>query len=160
MSLDIRPATRDDAALLARMNKIVHSIHVAQHPDFFHEADEHALEELFAGWLAADSFRAFIAIDSGQPIGYVTTWIVRREPNALMNALAFVSIDQIAVVEERRRQGVGRALVEMAKDLARQEGLGQVQVDVWSTNTAAKAAYEALGFQTFNEKMRLDLDAG
>jgi ribosomal protein S18 acetylase RimI-like enzyme len=56
-------------------------------------------------------------------------------------------VADIAVREDGRRSGVGTALMRAAERWARDQGLGVVSLDVWSTNERALRFYRRLGFQ-------------
>ena len=69
-------------------------------------------------------------------------------------------IDSLAVSLPYRNQGVGTALIEKAKELAREQGIGVVTLAVEPQNTAKKL-YQKLGFayqrviEIFNEEYHL-----
>ncbi len=60
----------------------------------------------------------------------------------------FVYIDDLAVSEHFRHQGVGLALVERVHQWTRDKGLTEVELGVWEFNTPARILYEKLGYQT------------
>jgi ribosomal protein S18 acetylase RimI-like enzyme len=53
---------------------------------------------------------------------------------------------ELYVVPERRGQGLGRALMEAAIDLARREGADYMDLGTGEQDVAARALYESLGF--------------
>jgi ribosomal protein S18 acetylase RimI-like enzyme len=53
---------------------------------------------------------------------------------------------ELYVVPQRRRQGLGRALMIAAMDLAREEGSDTMDLGTGEDDTAARALYESLGF--------------
>ena len=69
-------------------------------------------------------------------------------------------IDSLAVSLPYRNQGVGRALIEKAKEMARKQGIGVVTLAVEPENRA-KRLYQQLGFgyqrriEIFNEEYEL-----
>lgn len=64
--------------------------------------------------------------DPAQPVGFVEGWFVR---------------------EDRRHQGVGRALMRAAEDWARLQGAIEMASDSWITHEDAHRAHEAMGFE-------------
>jgi ribosomal protein S18 acetylase RimI-like enzyme len=53
---------------------------------------------------------------------------------------------ELYVVPDRRGQGMGRALMEAAMDLARREGADYMDLNTGEDDDAARALYESLGF--------------
>jgi ribosomal protein S18 acetylase RimI-like enzyme len=53
---------------------------------------------------------------------------------------------ELYVVPERRGQGLGRALMEAAMELAREEGATYMDLGTGEDDVAARALYESLGF--------------
>jgi ribosomal protein S18 acetylase RimI-like enzyme len=57
-------------------------------------------------------------------------------------------LEDLYVLGEARRGGIGRSLVEAALDRARARGCRRIELDVNEQNTAALQFYRALGFTT------------
>ena len=56
-------------------------------------------------------------------------------------------LEDLYVVEEGRRSGLGRALIEAALEAARERGCVRIELDVDEDNEPALALYEACGFR-------------
>jgi ribosomal protein S18 acetylase RimI-like enzyme len=57
-------------------------------------------------------------------------------------------IEHLAVLPEKRGQGIGEQLMEFAENQARAKGLKRVTLSVGIENEGARRLYERLGFQT------------
>jgi ribosomal protein S18 acetylase RimI-like enzyme len=87
--------------------------------------------------------------------GEVTVLLGGTEPHGLA-ALRFrpaiwtqaleCYLAELYVVPERRGQGLGRALMEAAIELARREGATYMELGTSEDDVAARALYESLGF--------------
>jgi ribosomal protein S18 acetylase RimI-like enzyme len=55
-------------------------------------------------------------------------------------------LEELYVVPDRRGQGLGRALMEAAIDVARQRGATDMHLGTAESDTVARALYESLGF--------------
>jgi ribosomal protein S18 acetylase RimI-like enzyme len=144
--MQLRRATLDDAATLARLNRQVHDLHVGAEPAVYVPADVAQVEAWLRERLAAPDVHVVVAELDGAPVGHVVTQAVRRAGTPFTAPRAFLLVDELAVVPPARRRGVGRALMEAAHALARELGLPRVELDVRSWNEAALGFYRALGY--------------
>ncbi len=145
MALEIRRATPEDAAGIARLNAHVQGWHAAHYPDvFFPDPDPLALEAFFRDRLGEPGVSCFLA---GDPVlGYALCALSGRALSVFSPPIRRVIVDQIAVAPEARRRGVGAALLAAARGLARDEGCDEVLLDTWEGNHDAHAFFEANGF--------------
>lgn len=141
----VRRATLADAPTLARLNAHVQSWHATRYPEaFFPNPDPKALTRHFSERLADPACTAFL---SGEPVsGYTLCQLVTREPSIFSPGYRRLMIDHIAVAPEARRQGQGRALLQAARQLARDLEADEIMLDTWEANTEAHAFFRANGF--------------
>jgi ribosomal protein S18 acetylase RimI-like enzyme len=144
--LKIRPATREDATVLATLNAIVHDLHASRRPDSFRTPSASEVADWFAHLLAEPTARAWIADYDGAPVGYVLALLNDRPANVFCHARHWCEIDQISVAPTHRKRGIARALVEHAVAAARSAGFHDVELSTWSFNHAAQRAFEQIGF--------------
>lgn len=71
--------------------------------------------------------------------------VLRFRPAIWTDALECY-LAELYVVPERRRRGLGRALMEAAIELARAEGATHMDLGTGEDDVAARALYESLGF--------------
>lgn len=88
-----------------------------------------------------------VALAEGSAVGYgqLTRWGRRGE------------ISDLVVGEAWRGQGIGTAIVQRLLEIAREQGIGEVEIGAASSNPRAAALYRRLGFE---EKRRLLLELG
>jgi GNAT superfamily N-acetyltransferase len=113
--------------------------------DFNREFDEptpgpEALAERLRELLAADELTVLLGGDG--PHGLA---VLRFRPGIYTNALECY-VAELYVVPDRRGQGVGRALMEAAIELARERGADRMDLGTSEEDVAARALYESLGF--------------
>ena len=130
----VRGATVADAELIGRL------LH-----DFNSEFDEptpgpRALAERFRELLAGDETMVLLGGDG--PHGLA---VLRFRPGLWTRALECY-LAELYVVPERRGHGLGRALMEAAIELARQNGADHMDLGTAEDDVAARALYESLGF--------------
>jgi GNAT superfamily N-acetyltransferase len=100
-------------------------------PDVLAERVRHLLEAGEATVLVADE-------DSGLAV-------LRFRPSLWRDALESY-LEELYVVPERRGEGLGRALIEAAIEVARSEGAREMHLATSEADVAARALYESLGF--------------
>lgn len=145
--IEIRRATANDAATLARLNAFVHEPHVEAHPHYFRATDASGLATLFRASLDEPETAAFVALsDDGEAVGYMVTRYFDRAPTALHHRRRYLEIDQIAVDPDHRRGGIARALVTRAREEAEARGTTWIHLATWAFNVGAQAFFESEGF--------------
>jgi len=93
-------------------------------------------EEL-ARFITHRASKTWVAQEGDAIIGFL---VANREPGQVGH---IVTID---VVEQWRRRGVGRALMDAAEDWAERQSLKLVYLETAEDNLAAQAFYEARGY--------------
>lgn len=94
-------------------------------------------QDLIERWITGGDKRFFVCVDEkGAVLGYIGAQTVLDEGY----------IGNVAVTHEKRRQGVGRALVEAMAAEARESGLAFLTLEVRAQNAAGRELYENCGF--------------
>lgn len=99
---------------------------------------ENSLREM----LSSETARFFVAVTENDIAGYMGMHIVCES--------AFV--DNIAVFENYRRQGVARALLDNAFTVAQVNGVDFLSLEVRPSNVPACTLYDSLGFEIMGER--------
>ena len=79
----------------------------------------------------------YLARDAGAPIGFCSFWRVLDE----------LHINNLAVLPNRRRQGIGSALLVHVLREGAKSGARRATLEVRRSNEPARALYEGFGFQ-------------
>ena len=141
----IRRATPADAATVAGLNAHVQGWHAAHYPDvFFPHPDAKALAAYFSDRLSDPDCTVFLAGDPA--LGYALCALQTRDLTLFSPPVRRLLVDHIAVAPEARRQGHGRALLEAARQLARDLEADEILLDTWEANHDAHAFFRAAGF--------------
>lgn len=131
---EVRPGEVGDADAIARLLR-----------DFNREFDEptpelHQLTERVRELLAQGEISVLLAGTGPDGIA-----VLRFRPEIWTRALE-CHLAELFVVPERRGEGLGRALVVEAIELARRKGADYMDVGTGEDDVAARALYESLGF--------------
>ena len=152
--VQIRRATGDDVAALARLNAEVQELHRAAMPDRYRDPPIGEIEDWMRLLLGDPDVVLLIAEqEEGGALGFA---VVRRESSpgntfALPRLRAMV--EGIGVSATARRRGAGRALMAAAEELARSWGAASVVLDVQTFNSGAEDFYRALGYRAMTTRM-------
>ena len=101
--------------------------------------EEHLRVELARPWA-----RSWVAREEGRVAGYLLTWHVADELHVM----------NVVTRADRRRQGIGRALMGQAVAYANEQRVKHVLLEVRRGNRAAIALYRALGFFAMGVRAR------
>jgi ribosomal protein S18 acetylase RimI-like enzyme len=139
-AVPVREATDDDAEAVGRL------LH-----DFNREFDDPAPEPAELARrireLVADGDTA-VLVAGVQPTGVA----VLRLRKAIWSRALECYLAELYVVPARRGEGIGRALMEAAIDLARQRGADYMDLGTAETDVAARRLYESLAFDNHEGK--------
>jgi ribosomal-protein-alanine N-acetyltransferase len=107
---------------------------------------------LFEQELSAANALSYVVIgaDGRSILAYMCLRVVLNEMHVL----------KIAVAPPWRRRGLGAALMQWCVQLARQQGLDQVWLEVRRSNAAAQLFYHELDFQIVGTRPRYYTDTG
>ena len=101
---------------------------------------------------AGDGFRVLAASRDGVVVG-----VAGIRPMELLYAGRILQIDDLVVDEAARSLGVGQALIEAVKVLAKSEGRAEVHLDSAMRRTAAHRFYDREGFERLGYHFRISL---
>jgi ribosomal protein S18 acetylase RimI-like enzyme len=102
--------------------------------------------ELWKAVCTAPSHRALVATDASDAVvGMAIVVVSDRIRLAAGTRRRRYHLDELIVAPEKRRQGIGRALLEHVKTMARQDTPSYIIINCDFMNVAARRSYEAAG---------------
>ena len=151
MSVIIEPS--DDAEEIVELLRQVHDEHRQRRPQWFKPFDRTAALEEQRTLLSRDGAQMFVARAEGVCLGYALVCERVREENAFRYASRSLVVDQMAVSNTHRRQGIGTLLMERIRREAARRGAQRVELNVYSDNDEARRFYKAQDFVRFQDLM-------
>ena len=139
----IELATLKDRPDVERLAKQIHAMHVAWRPDIFRMPDEMFDDALYQEML--EGRELYVCKLDGIVVGYAILKIKEYKWAAMVYRKVMV-IDQFCVDEAIRGRGVGTAMMEDIRALARAFGCTDLQLGVYPQNDAAVGFYQKCGF--------------
>jgi ribosomal protein S18 acetylase RimI-like enzyme len=129
----IRNATPADAPALARMNTAFNGV-------------SDPAEQIAARLAACADFETPILAElDRQAIGFACVRVVP----CVLYAEPYAELTELFVERAYRHQGIGRALIERAEQLARARGATDMIIMTSVSNSAAQALYRSAGYDTY-----------
>ncbi|OAJ56819.1 GCN5 family acetyltransferase [Paraburkholderia ginsengiterrae] len=143
-----RRATLDDTLKVCELGQILNSVHHQARPDIYVDATTE-FERDKSHWepfLQADDRATFLAEQDGTAVGFIAVQVV-NPISPLLQPLVVGRICSIAVADGLRGHGVGKALMNLAEDWAREKGATDIRLAVWAFNEHAVDLYTELGYE-------------
>jgi GNAT superfamily N-acetyltransferase len=100
--------------------------------------------ERFPKFAAYPSYRLFVALAEGRIVGCYSLLILDK---LAKRGIPSGIVEDVAVDPAAQRQGVGRAMMEHARELCRAAGCYKLMLSSNLERTAAHEFYERLGFE-------------
>ena len=138
VTITCRPATLNDCALLAKLNH-----QLIRDEGHRNRMTVPELKARMESWLAAE-YSAVLFEDRGQVVACA---VYREQP-------AEIYLRQLFVARNRRRQGIGRQVMETLRSRIWPKNR-RLTVEVLVQNTAAVAFWRAVGYQDYSLKLEI-----
>ena len=150
---DVTVHTSDDPDEVVDLLREVHEEHRQRLPDRFKPFDGNAALEGQRVLLSRAGAQMFVARVERVCVGYALVCERVREENAFRYASRSLMVDQMAVSNTHRRQGIGTVLMDRVRAEAAERGVQRVELNVYSDNDDARRFYEAQGLVRFQDVM-------
>lgn len=153
--MQVRFAEPKDFDAVNALRRQVSELHAAGRPETFKAGFCDEMRDLLYTF-ADDSEKAILVADAeGSVAGYAILHAIHKPETPFMVERRYIDIDEFGVDEARRRQGVGRAMIDFIRSYAAQQGCSHVELNMWEFNQSALRFYESVGFTTFRRYMEL-----
>jgi len=167
MRITIRAATKRDYDALNQIIDQVDALHREHSPHIFQKPDGPPRDrEYILGVLADESHGLFVAEAEGPVLsdaegavlGFVQLTIRDAPPIPILVPRRVAAVENLAVREDLRRAGIGRALMRRAQRWAEELGAAEIELTVYEFNQAAIDFYHSLGYAAASRRMSKRLD--
>lgn len=147
MNLSIEIPKLNDFNRVNELAKQVHDLHVKWRPDIFWGTNEVFSKKEFEEIL--QNKEIFVAKIQDEILG-VICFKIKETKNANIRCRKQLSIEVICVDEKNRCTGIGTALLEKAKSIAKENKCTDLRLAVNQENIKAIRLYEKFGFKVKN----------
>lgn len=147
-----------DSDKLAELNECVQDIHANIEPELFKRYDKNEMKELFSEIVKDENMFIFIVAYQEIDVGYLLLSRVKYPETNFRKAYESLYIEQISINKEFHKKGIGKALINKAKQTALSLGIKRIELDYWTKNKEAGVFFECQGFKPYNTKMYYNND--
>lgn len=156
MDMKVRFARPDDALRISELNAYVQQLHADALPNFFKQPSATSFPaEYVLEIMARPDTVMFLAEREGKTAGYLYADVTPAMETSSTYTFDRLHIHHIAVLPEAQGCGCGTALMEAAKQEARQRGISRLSLATWDFNRRAQRFFESQGFVYYSHRMWL-----
>lgn len=139
---------------IQRLSVQIHDLHVSWRPDIYFHVDEPYPKEKFCDDVAKRM--VYVAKLQGSVAGYTVLSVVEKNGQGTVPS-KMMRLDSICVDEAVRGYGIGKAMVEDVRALAKAFGCSALILGVHPENDCAVGFYQKCGFRirTINMDMKI-----
>ena len=150
----IRFANREDYEEVERIAEQVQKMHVEWRPDIYTFEKKIFPDEIFEQII--ENKMLIVATDEEKVVGFLM-YVINKVNFDNQVERTLYNVNAVAVDEECRGQGIGHKLFDYLKDIAKENNMDAIELQVNAENNAAKAMYEKYGFTDKSINMEFKL---
>lgn len=143
MKLTIRGAVKSDYHSVEAIMQEVQLLHVQWRPDIYKPAEPVFSEEAYMSMV--ESGTCLVAEVDNEVVG-ICSYLYRHIQSDKQVTRDIIFVDDLAIKESCRGNGIGTALLQYLKNKVREEHLNGLELQVNAKNLQARAMYEKNGF--------------
>ena len=147
-------ACAEDRAFVESLAQQVHAAHVSWRPDLYEMAE--CLYPVQRFQEAVKLRQLYVAKLNGVPVGYILLKFRQCEAPGIVKHKAMV-VEELCVEEEFRGHGIGTAMMDDAKALAKAFGCRDLRLGVYPQNDGAVAFYQKCGLMIRSIEMQMSV---
>jgi len=158
MNIKIRLATESDFEEVGKIFAEENRFHADLVPEIIQVAEPIMTHDWFSKVLNNSDETLFVATTKENIIGLALVALKKNIDDTIFSPRKYLHISEIAVAESHRGQGIGRSLMEKIHHWGREQGITEIELQVWERNDPAIVFYEKMGYQPWRQTMRFTLD--
>ena len=153
--MNIRFATKDDIKLISKLFTEFYAYNAMQQPKYYVATKESG--KYPDAVIDSENGDIMVAVVDDAIIGFIHIEADNTPSYPSPVSHRFACIVDFFVVEQHRKKGIGRLLLEEAKLWARAHQLEYLELMVLENNEVGRNFYERENFSTVSQTMRLDI---
>lgn len=158
MKTEIRLATQTDFDQVGIIFMEENRYHAELVPEIIQVADPIMTQKWYSEVLNNPNKVLFLADVGSNIIGVTLAEIRMNIDDTIFTPRKYVHINDISVAVSHRGQGIGQLLMERVHKWALNQGISDIELQVWERNTQAIGFYEKIGYQPWRRTMRFTIN--
>ena len=150
----IRIAKLEDYEVIEALAKDVQKMHIKWRPDIYTLESNMIPKEFFKP--IVDNKTMYVAEEDNKVKGFIMYTEKEYNIDNQVKRTTY-AIDAIAVDKQYRGQGIGTKLIDKIKEIAKDNNVDAIELQVNAKNIAAKAMYEKYGFSDKSINMEINI---
>ena len=155
--MDIRQANKNDITQMVPLLDEVSKLHIEKRPDVFKTRAYEEIKSNLEEMIQDESNIILIAEDKQVAVGVIICKVREINDHTDLKNIKVLWINEICVKQEYRRNGIGRSLIEKAKEIAKENNCLRLELNCWELNEEAMKFYENQGLTTQRRVMEINI---
>ena len=155
--MDIRQANKNDITQMVPLLDEVSKLHIEKRPDVFKTRAYEEIKSNLEEMIQDESNIILIAEDKQVAVGVIICKVREINNHTNLKNTKVLWINEICVKQEYRRNGIGRSLIEKAKEIAKANNCLRLELNCWELNEGAMKFYEKQGLTTQKRVMEINI---
>ena len=151
----IRLGQNADIERINIIRKEVHGIHAEGESGIFKPEFSRELSDYIHEYIDSDHKWVYVYEEDGTILGYMMVDMVLKVESPMRYEGRYLEVCELGVAGDNKSKGIGTKLVDKVKELAIEQGVDSVELNMWEFNDRALKFYEKCGFETYRRHMRV-----
>jgi len=144
--MEIIIGSTDDIKRILPLTKVLMRLHITNEPSIFRRFSKRKATRFFEKNFEKGVATLLIAREGKKTAGYAFVVEHTARKGTFSHERRFIVLEHIVVAPDFQCRGIGRALIDRAKQTAGQKGYEQIELNVWDFNKGARNLFAACGF--------------
>ena len=144
MNITTRTANKKDYIQLKKLMVQLQQHHINLRPDVYKMSEDFFTEDTFDKLLAECNI--LLAVEENGKISGAVSYSIMDMKASIIHPFKSLWISDLVIEENHRRQGIGSMLMDKIKQIAKENNVDRIQLNVNALNSGAIELYEKLGF--------------
>lgn len=156
--MKIRRATDNDVSQIIPLLDDTAKIHAKIRPDIFKNKTIEEIRNNLEEMMTLDDNNIILVAEDKQVIKGIIICKIRNIENHInLKNARVLWVNEICVNQKYRRTGIGSALIEKAKEIAKENNCVRLELNCWELNENAIKFYKNLGLTTQKRVMEIKI---